>query len=201
VGGFRSFSCHTLPGYPGLEDLLALDRCQRVPPPRVTPALVEITSPLNWEAWQECLTAHTDRSYVEYLLSGLREGFHIDFDYRTHGCRRSGDNMRSARQNPQVVRDYISKECEAGRLLASFNPHMFPDVHISRFGVIPKADPGSWRLIVDLSSPEGASVNDGIDSSVCSLSYITVDDAARAIERAGMGARLINVDIKKVHIG
>lgn len=33
-----------------------------------------------------------------------------------------------------------------------------------------------WRLIVDLSSPEGHSVNDGIDSTTCSLSYVSVDD-------------------------
>jgi len=47
--------------------------------------------------------------------------------------------------------------------------------------------------------PGRASVNDGIDSSVCSLSYITVDGAARAIERAGMGARLAKVDIKSAY--
>ena len=34
---------------------------------------------------------------------------------------------------------------------------------ISPFGVIPKGHtPGKWRLIVDLSSPKGGSVNDGI---------------------------------------
>ena len=36
---------------------------------------------------------------------------------------------------------------------------------MSRFGVISKPhQPGKWRLITDLSSPKGASVNDGINS-------------------------------------
>ena len=42
--------------------------------------------------------------------------------------------------------------------------------------MIPKSEPGKWRLIVDLSSPKGASVNDGISKELCSLSYVHVDD-------------------------
>lgn len=43
---------------------------------------------------------------------------------------------------------------------------------MSRFGVIPKShQPGKWRLIVDLSYPEGKSVNDGIDPNLMSLNY------------------------------
>ena len=42
--------------------------------------------------------------------------------------------------------------------------------HISSLGVIPKKNkPGSWRLILDLSHPEGFSVNDGIRREECSL--------------------------------
>ena len=33
-----------------------------------------------------------------------------------------------------------------------------------------------WRLIIDLSNPRGHSVNDIIPKTLCSLSYITVDD-------------------------
>ena len=69
---------------------------------------------------------------------------------------------------PEVVKWYIRKECT---LLGPFNPSLFPEVHTSQFGVIPKSEPGTWRLIVDLSAPEGASVNDGIDPEVCSLHY------------------------------
>ena len=107
--------------------------------------------------------------------------------------------MKSAKEHPQVVDDYIMKECLAGRLLGPLDPQMFTDVQVSRFGVIPKSEPGNWRLILDLSSPEGRSVNDGINSENCSLSYITVDDAVRAIVAMGEGAMLAKVDIKSAY--
>ena len=34
---------------------------------------------------------------------------------------------------------------------------------------------------MDLSSPEGFSVNDGIRVELCTLTYVSVDDAARAV--------------------
>ena len=99
--------------------------------------------------------------------------------------------MKSAKEHPQVVDDYIMKECLAGRLLGPLDPQMFTDVQVSRFGVIPKSEPGNWWLILDLSSPEGRSVNDGINLENCSLSYITMDDAVRAIVAMGEGAKWI----------
>ena len=55
-------------------------------------------------------------------------------------------------------------------------------VHISPFGVIPKKNkPNEWRLILDLSSPQGSSVNDGISKELCSLSYVSVDDVVNKI--------------------
>ena len=46
---------------------------------------------------------------------------------------------------------------------------------MSPFRVIPKSEVGKWRLILDLSLPEGFSINDEIKRELCSLSY-TSDD-------------------------
>ena len=44
--------------------------------------------------------------------------------------------------------------------------------------MIPKThQPGKWHLILDLSSPGGHSVNNGIPKDPYSLKYVTVDDA------------------------
>ena len=86
-----------------------------------------------------------------------------------------------------------------GRVLGPFPLSLLGDVQISPLGVVPKKGPNRWRLILDLSSPEGHSVNDGIPSHLCSLSYISVDDAARAVVRAGRGALLAKVDIKSAY--
>ena len=108
-------------------------------------------------------------------------------------------NMLSATQKPEVVREYLIKECVEGRVLGPLDPVQFPRIQISRFGVIPKGSSGKWRLIVDLSSPEGHSVNDGIDADLCSLKYVTVDDAVAAVKQIGLGAELAKVDIRSAY--
>ena len=51
--------------------------------------------------------------------------------------------------------------------------------------MIPKrAKPG---LIVDLSAPANASVNDGIDRESCSITYITIDHVVDIIMKLGKG--------------
>ena len=72
-----------------------------------------------------------------------------------------------------------------------------PGLHVSRFGVIPKShQPDSWRLIVDLPYPKGRSINNGIPKELCSISYITIDDAIQRILTLGPGILLAKIDIK-----
>ncbi len=55
---------------------------------------------------------------------------------------------------------------------------------------------GKWRLIIDLSSPQGRSVNDGIDKALCSLAYVSLDVVVDAILKLGKGTEL---DIQKAY--
>lgn len=78
--------------------------------------------------------------------------------------------------------------------------HESEKLHISRFGVIPKSNqPGKWILILDLSSPEGFSVNDSIDPHVCSMSYATVDQAVSKVMELGRNALMAKVDIEHAY--
>ena len=52
---------------------------------------------------------------------------------------------------------------------------------------------------MDLSYPESASVNDGIDPSLCSLKYISVDMVAQTIARLEKGTLLVKVDIEAAY--
>ena len=108
--------------------------------------------------------------------------------------------MKSAEDNPQVVRDYLDAELKRGVVLAPFLHEKVSHVHISRFGVIPKSGrPRRWRLIVDLSYPEGKSINDGISSELCSLQYVKVDDVARKVLQLGPGTLMTKIDIKSAY--
>ena len=76
-------------------------------------------------------------------------------------------NKPSAFQNPKVIDDYLAIEVARGRVAGPFPLPPLPNLQVSSFGVIPKkGQPGKWRLIVDLSSPHGCSINDGIDPAL-----------------------------------
>ena len=48
---------------------------------------------------------------------------------------------------------------------------------------------------MDLSHPKGTSVNDGVESELCSLSYASIDVAAAMVLSKGKGAELAKLDI------
>ena len=86
--------------------------------------------------------------------------------------------MPSADEHPEIVSKYLEGELRYGRL-AELDEGIAKavGVHISLFGVIPKKSrPNKWRLILDLSSPGGNSINDGISKELASLSYVSVDE-------------------------
>ena len=109
--------------------------------------------------------------------------------------------MQSALDNPVVVEEYLGKECSLDHIAGPLPPHMLPCVQISPFGVIPKSSqPGrsiyKWRLIINLSAPDGSSVNDGIDEKLCSLTYVKVDDITEQVLASGKGSLMAKMDVE-----
>ena len=94
-------------------------------------------------------------TFVDYIIRGLQDGFRIGFNESFCECKKLKHNMLSATQKPEVVREYLVKECVEGRVLGPLDPLRFPRIQVSHFGVIPKGSSGKWRLIVDLSSLRG----------------------------------------------
>ena len=75
------------------------------------------------------------------------------------------------------------------RVAGPFVSPPFPLLHVSSFVVIPKkGQPGKCCLIVDLSCPGGASVNDGINPDEFTLHYVTVDQLILILSQFGQGA-------------
>ena len=159
--------------------------------------LQELMTPLQYKKWWQVLQGHWNKALVQYILSGINEGFRVGFDYGKASCKSAKCNLLSAETNPDVVTAYLQEEVTVRRVLGPLQVGSIPGVQISPFGVIPKGrTPGKWRLIVDLSSPKGSSVNDGISSDLCSLSYISIDDVSRVIASLGRGTLLAKIDIK-----
>ena len=121
-----------------------------------------VNTPLVAAAFMELLQDHPDGRFSRYICEGIPQGFRIGFNYSAHTCRRASRNM-SAEQHPEIVDRYLAKECRLGRVRGPWEATQLPDIHISRFGVIPKPhQQGEWSLIVDVLHPARGSVNDGI---------------------------------------
>lgn len=162
------------------------------------PAILEgIFSPLTEKlpAWRALLESHPDEELKRFVLEGLEKGFHVGFQQE---CRHksSTHNLLSSMEHPETVSAYVNKECSLGRLLSPFPHSAVPNLHISPFGVIPKKATDTWRLIVDLLAPRGASINDGISHETASLSYVTIDIIADRVRSQGKGTMLAKLDIK-----
>lgn len=184
-----------------IEDLQVL--AGRVPSPiaNILPpsSWHTINTPLRIDEWRQQLKGHPDPDFVEYLLQGMTEGFRIGFRYQECTCRSAKRNMKSALDNPQVVRQYLAAESTLGRIEGPLEMGM-PGVIVNRFGVIPKQhQQGKWRLIVDLSHPKGFSINDGIEPELCSLSYASIDDAVSIILQKGQGTLLAKLDLESAY--
>lgn len=52
---------------------------------------------------------------------------------------------------------------------------------------------------MDLSSPAGHSVNDGISPELYSLHYASIDDVIQLIQQLGKNTKLVKVDIKDAY--
>ena len=182
--------------YAYTRDLLQLGGFTGVPN---VPSWPMSPTPVKVANWREFLATHPDQEYAAYIQLGFLYGFRIGFDQSSVSLRSSMQNHPSARENKAAVRDYIKVERYAGRLVGPFPGSDPPDVHISPIGLVPKSEPGQWRMIVDLSCPFGHSINDGVSSALSSLSYSSVDHVVNLILSLGKGTHLGKVDLKHAY--
>ena len=153
-------------------------------------------SPLCLAKWTEFIAAHPDQEYASYVHTGLLSGFRIGFDCRSVFLQSSTRNHPLAFENEGQVRGCIAAERETGHIVGPLWQSDLTGIHTSPIGLLPKSEPNQWRMIVDLSSPFGHSVNDGISSMLASVSYSSVDDAVRRILHLG---QLVKVDLKQAY--
>ena len=162
----------------------------------------QIATPLKLDVWSKQLADHPDGEFVGYILRGIEKGFRLGFGASLSKLVARRGNMISASEQPGVIRQYLKEEIAGGRVIKVLSLKEAEElgIHCSPFGVIPKKNrPNKWRLIVDLSSPEGQSVNDGISKELASLSYVSVDEVVAQICKVGKGAMMAKMDIKRAY--
>ena len=129
----------------------------------------------------------------DLVLRGFRFGFDIGF--RGLGFPTRPRNLRSARAAPHAVSTAIALELQRGHIAGPFVCSPLPCLHCSPLGAASKPS-GAARLILDLSSPRGRAVNEGIDPDLYSVQYSSFDDAVRLVASVGPRASLAKLDIR-----
>ena len=120
--------------------------------------MIKLDSKLNLEEWEKNKGKFKDKTLIPMLTYGFPIG------YATNVIPSTGmPNHASVRQHPVSVGNYIKKELMHEALVGPMVEAPFePWTRTSPLMTRPKADPLMRGVILDLSFPEGTSVNDGI---------------------------------------
>ena len=94
---------------------------------------------------------------------------------------------------------FVQKQLEQGYMLGPFTKQEGAGIITSSLVAIPKKTPGQWRIIVNLSSPANASVNDNLTREFTQVVCTSVEDAVFMIHHLGQSALLAKVDIQEAY--
>ena len=76
-------------------------------------------TPLKVAKLRQLLRRCPDSNRVEYVLNGLQHGFALEYEGKFKF--RAPQNLPSAQQDPQIIKDKLFKEVNLGRMLGPFN--------------------------------------------------------------------------------
>ncbi|XP_053544942.1 uncharacterized protein LOC128635859 [Bombina bombina] len=152
-------------------------------------------TPMKLGAIFGALRDYPDREMAEFLQAGLAYGFRIPvrklvcLPFAVH-------NLKSAYQFPEVLQEKIDKEVRLGRMAGPFLSPPLENLVVSPLGIVPKREPGKFRLIQHLSHPKGNSLNNALDEADTSVAYQSFESALAIVRSLGGEAEMAKVDIE-----
>ena len=136
----------------------------------------------------------TDPTLLALVLDRLTNG--ADIGYHGPSTSSHRPNNSSAVQKSIELTSALQLEITRGHTAGPFPSPPFTPFRTNPLGARAKPD-GSVRIILDLSQPDGHSVNDHIDREEFSIQYVTMDQAIAALFEAGpRGALMSKADLK-----
>ena len=129
------------------------------------------------------------------LVNGFRHGFKKSYS----GPRTShySKNHGSAIKNDVAIAELLKREVTLGRIAGPFQTPPFSNFIISPLGLVPKKEPGAFRLIHDLSYPRGNAVNDFILPENSSVQYENLDQVIHLVKLCGRESLIAKCDIEE----
>ena len=165
--------------------------------PNYMSARIPVKLDLNLEAWEEHLRDYPDKRLFQYL----KFGFPLSLRESDELSNTQVVNHYSALQYPEQVLQFLNKEREWGAILGLLDHP--PTDHFHCYPLLSRPKDGSdRRIILNLSYPQGKSVNDHvdrdlIDGSKFALKLPTIDNIVAAIEEVGEGALMAKIDVAR----
>ena len=165
--------------------------------PNYLSARIPVQSQINCDAWDLFLTDYHDNDICHFLRFGWPSNYTAP-----NPPNPTLKNHPSALAYASEVDRFIDKELSKGALLGPFAaPPFAPWTQVSPLMTAEKKDSHRRRVIIDLSFPEGGSVNDGVarnffQGSDTSYTLPTVHDLAQRIIKLGPGALIWKTDLE-----
>ena len=163
---------------------------------------VPVYSRLSIQFWTEELQDYRDKEVCSFLEFGWPLGF-------DRNCivshRKKIKNHSGARNFAKDIEKYIKKEIGYCAILGPFCDNPFDDdLVVSPLNSVPKANVEERRVILDLSFPQGSSVNDGIDKNFyldkhVELHYPNVDTFIDLIKEKGRFCKIFKRDLRRAY--
>ena len=153
-----------------------------------------VETPINITYLKNELKNHPDKTLIKDLLDSFRFGFRIG--YSGPEFANLARNLKSAETNPAPISSNLITELKSNRMAGPFVEPPLPNFRTSPIGVVPKKEPNKFRIITDLSSPRGASVNEFIPDCEARVQFENFDSAVNLVARLGKNSLLAKLDIK-----
>lgn len=111
-------------------------------------------------------------------------------------CTYVSNNHKSVNDHSDVIQNHIEKSLLLDRIAGPFLEPPFVHFVSSPLGIVPKSEPGKFRIIHDLSYSKNASVNSGVPKENSQVHYDSIDDIVRLVFQCGSGCLMAKTDIK-----
>ena len=162
---------------------------------------IPIKSGLNIESWKKYLGDYPDQKLIQYLQYGFLLSIKNPELLRNQQVK----NHFSALQHPAAIEEYLAKERSHGAILGPIrdmgNNPKHSVIHCSPLLTRPK-DLDKRRVILDLSYPQGLSLNDQVDklafdTSKFLLKFPSIDDIVQELCDHGDDVTIAKMDVAR----
>lgn len=198
--GQRSKSVVTAPDWGNELQICELVELSGVP--NFQGCRIELATHFCLDRWEELLREYPDKQVIDLLRYGFPISFEGELDWLGGG---EVVNHRGAVEFSEKVDEYLCKEISLGAVMGPFDSSPFDKpCKLSPLNTVEKKDSDERRVILDLSFPEGHSVNDGIDKKrylgePIELKFPSVDAFGALIFRKGQGCVMFKRDLKRAY--